>query len=86
MRKKPVFSNDKKKPVSPRSTEDVDTERDLDEQIHSRELIGGEPNNEDPDDKVHKPKPDQPKQLNAEDHPKDPDDLIHENSDDDDEL
>ena len=86
MRKKPVRSSDNKKPAGRRSTADIGAERDLDEKIHSGESeIGGEENNEDPDDWVHKTKQGKPGQMKAEDHPKDPDDLIHENADDDEE-
>jgi hypothetical protein len=86
MKKKPVYTRDNKKPAGPGSQPDVDTERDWDEQIHSRgSEIGEENNHEDPDDLVHKPKSEKPTTLNAEDHPNDPDDLTHENDDDDDE-
>jgi len=87
MKKKPVYSTDNKKPASAMSQVDVDTERDLDEQIHSRgSEIGSEDNNADPDDRVHQPKSVQERPLNAEEHSNDPDDLVHENDDEDDEY
>ena len=87
MKKKPVHMRDHKKPASPGSQTDVDTERDLDEQIHSRESeIGEEDNYKDPDDRVHKPRSEKPRQWKAEDHPNDPDDLMHENGDDNEEY
>jgi len=87
MKKKPVYLRDNKKPEGLGSQGDMDTERDLDEQIHSRRSeLGGEDNNEDPDDRVHKPKSEKQRPLKVEDHPNDPDDLIHENDDDDDEY
>jgi len=84
MKKKPVYSTDNKKPASPMSQVDVDTERDLDEQIHSRESdIGSDDHNADPDDMVHKPKSGQQRPLIAEEHSNDPDDLVHDDGDDD---
>ena len=80
MKKKPVYSTDHKKPAGTKAQADVDTERDLDEQIHSHESEIGEEDN-DPDDRVHNPRGDKASQLNTEDQPNDPDDLIHENGD-----
>jgi len=88
MKKKPVYSTDNKNLASSNAQSGVDTERDLDEQIHSHESeIGGDDNNEDPDDRVHKPQRqrDKASQLQAEDHPIDPDDLMHESDSDEDE-
>ena len=87
MKKKPVYLKDDKKPADPKSQPDVDTERDLDEQIHSRgSEIGEENDNDDPDDRVHRANPGKSRHLKEEGHLNDPDDLVHENADDDDEY
>ena len=85
MKKNPVYSTDNKKPAGPKAQADVDTERDLDEQIHSHDSVIGEEDS-DPDDRVHNPRGNKTRQLKAEDQPNDPDDLIHENGDDEDEY
>ena len=85
MKKKPVYSTDNKKPAGPKAQADVNTERDLDEQIHSHESEIGEEDN-DPDDRVHNSRGNKTGQLKAEDQPNDPDDLIHEIGDDEDEY
>ncbi len=82
MKKKVVYPID----AVPRTTIRRRTEKDMDEQVHSAELkMGGEQNNEDPDDLVHELSRKKTTMLKAEDNPQDPDDLVHENGDEDDE-
>jgi hypothetical protein len=82
MQKKVVYPID----AGPRTTLCRWTEKNMDEQLQSGELeIGGEQNNEDPDDRVHQLTRKKPTMLKAEDNPQDPDDLVHENGDEDDE-